>query len=302
MRHVSTPRSLDLAPGVTRARVATARGAHAALVAGDPGGPVVLLVPGFTGSKEDFLAVLAPLAASGARAVAIDQRGQCDTPGTGRESDYTLDALAADLVAVAEALDAAPVHLVGHSLGGLVARAAVLAEPSRWASLVLLGSGPAAVPPAQHEGLQALREALPATPLPVVWEIAAARDRANGVPSPPPEVAAFLRRRFLANDAAAVRAKAAILLEEPDRVEELAAVLAAGDLPAAVVTGADDDVWSPAEQERMAALLHRRWLVVPGAGHSPAVDDPATTAAALICGWEPRHGSAASIPGGHDRG
>src|SRR5918997_893590 len=34
------------------------------------------------------------------------------------------------------------VHLVGHSFGGLVSRAAVLADPSLFASLTLLGSGP----------------------------------------------------------------------------------------------------------------------------------------------------------------
>ena len=215
------------------------------------------------------------------RVVTVDQRGQCDSPGTGRETDAGLAALAADLVALGEALDDRPAHLVGHSLGGLVARAAVLAAPRRWASLTLLGSGPAAVPAAQHEGLLALRAALPGTPLPVVWEVAQARDRANGVPPPPAEVQAFLRRRFLANDAAAVRAKAAILLEEPDRVDALAAVLAAEALPAAVVTGADDDVWSPAEQESMAARLDRPWVVIPDAGHSPAVDAPAATVEAL---------------------
>jgi pimeloyl-ACP methyl ester carboxylesterase len=115
----------------------------------------------------------------------------------------------------------------------------------------------------------------------VVWEVAQARDRANGVPLPPAPVQAFLRRRFLANDACSLRAKAAILLEEPDRVAALAAVLAAEAMPAAVVTGADDDVWSPAEQEQMAARLDRPWIEVPGAGHF-AVDAPAATVAALM--------------------
>ena len=36
-----------------------------------------------------------------------------------------------------------PLHLVGHSFGGLVTRAAVLAEPALFTSLTLLGSGPA---------------------------------------------------------------------------------------------------------------------------------------------------------------
>jgi pimeloyl-ACP methyl ester carboxylesterase len=42
-------------------------------------GPVVLLVPGYTGSKEDFLPLLRPLARAGFRAVAMDQRGQFES-------------------------------------------------------------------------------------------------------------------------------------------------------------------------------------------------------------------------------
>ena len=44
-------------------------------------GAPVLLVPGYTGSKEDFIAVLAPLAAAGHEVLAIDQRGQYESPG-----------------------------------------------------------------------------------------------------------------------------------------------------------------------------------------------------------------------------
>jgi pimeloyl-ACP methyl ester carboxylesterase len=40
-----------------------------------------LLVAGYTGSKEDFAPLLAPLADAGLRAVAIDQRGQYESPG-----------------------------------------------------------------------------------------------------------------------------------------------------------------------------------------------------------------------------
>ena len=55
------------------------------LAALDTGGDgvrgTVLLVAGYTGSKEDFAPLLAPLAEAGFRAVAIDQRGQYESPG-----------------------------------------------------------------------------------------------------------------------------------------------------------------------------------------------------------------------------
>ena len=59
---MSTPTSLELPDGVRRTTIDTARGAFAALEAA-PGSGVcerdaALLVPGYTGSKEDFLAIL----------------------------------------------------------------------------------------------------------------------------------------------------------------------------------------------------------------------------------------------------
>ena len=48
-------------------------------------------VPGYTGSKEDFLPVLEPLAAAGRLVVAMDLRGQYQSPppptGTGYAPD-----------------------------------------------------------------------------------------------------------------------------------------------------------------------------------------------------------------------
>src|ERR671913_60548 len=133
-------------PGVRRRDLPTPVGPVAALEAAGPGstGPPVVLVPGYTGTKEDFAAILTPLAAAGRRLFAIDQRGQFETPGPDSAAAYTVDALAADLLAVVREVGR-PAHLVGHSFGGLVARAATIADPAAVASLVLLDSGPAAI-------------------------------------------------------------------------------------------------------------------------------------------------------------
>ncbi|MGY2061862.1 alpha/beta hydrolase, partial [Nocardia gipuzkoensis] len=87
-----------------------------------------VLVPGFTGSKEDFHALLPPLAAAGFRCVAYDQRGQFESEGPDDPDDYTIADFTADLLGVVESLDA-PVHLLGHSFGGYVARNAVVSRP-----------------------------------------------------------------------------------------------------------------------------------------------------------------------------
>ena len=63
----------------------------------------------------------------------VDQRGQYESPGPDDPAAYTVAELAGDVLAVARAAAGGtgrPLHLVGHSFGGLVARAAVLADPA----------------------------------------------------------------------------------------------------------------------------------------------------------------------------
>src|SRR4249919_2471464 len=88
----------------------------------------VLLLPGYTGSKEDFAPILDPLAANGFRAVAIDLPGQYESPGPDDEAAYAPMALGAVCAVVARDLAAGGrLVLLGHSFGGLVARGAALA-------------------------------------------------------------------------------------------------------------------------------------------------------------------------------
>jgi len=54
---------------------------------------VALLVPGYTGSKEDFMPLLRPLASAGIRAIAIDQRGQYESAWAGDSAGYEIDRL-----------------------------------------------------------------------------------------------------------------------------------------------------------------------------------------------------------------
>ena len=49
-------------------------------------------MPGYTGSKEDFAPLLAPLAAAGFAATAIDLPGQYESPGPADPAGYTPDA------------------------------------------------------------------------------------------------------------------------------------------------------------------------------------------------------------------
>lgn len=268
-----------------RTTVPGTAGPLAALDTGPGSRGTVLLVAGFTGSKEDFAPLLAPLSAAGWRVVAVDQRGQYESDGPDDPAAYTVDLLAADLVAVGRSLreDAdGPLHLVGHSFGGLVARGAVLADPGLYDSLVLLGSGPGGLTGPRAELLDHLAPLLDAGGVPLVaqtlQQLAMTDPRAMAVPATTRE---FLDRRFAANTEAGLRGMAEAMTTEPDRVAELAATA----VPVLVAHGEADDAWTPAAQADMATRLGARHEVVADSVHSPAIEAPARTLELLTDFW-----------------
>jgi len=281
---VSTPRTLTLPDGVTRVDVATSRGSFAALTAGpvDAAAPVVVLVPGWTGSKEDFATLLPELAASGRRVVAFDQRGQFETPGDDNESSYAMGELAADLGAVCCAVSPVAVDLVGHSFGGLVAARAVIDDPSQVNSLVMLCSGPGALPADRHGDLHRLVQALSSSGPEATWQAMRERERLSGVTMPPAEVEAWLRQRFLQTHPVALAAKTRHLTSAEDCRTELRE----RPTPVLVMAGEHDDGWPVQVQADMAALIGATLVVLAGLGHSPAVEDPAATAEHLLRFWD----------------
>lgn len=297
---MSVPPYVTLPARVRRVDLPTASGPLAALRADPPervaGRSDVLLVPGFTGSKEDFIAILDPLAAAGHRVTALDLRGQCDSTGPEEESAYTVEALGADVRRVLAGL-AGRVHVLGHSFGGLVARSAVVADPAGVASCTLLASGPAALPPPGADQLRAARAILDRGGVPAVW--AASRSLELRDPSyrpPPPDVAAFLERRYLGTPAACLGGMARALLTEPDRVDELRAAAERAGVPLLVAYGPGDDAWPPAAQAEMAQRLGARHVVVPGARHSPAVERPTLTVELLLDFWRSVDAPSPALP------
>ena len=266
------------AGGAARVTFDVPGGRIAGLQAGADDAEPVLLVPGYTGSKEDFGPILRPLVESGYRATAIDMRGQYESPGHG---EYTVDALGADLRAVAAQLGDR-VHLVGHSFGGLVARSAVIGRPGGFASLTLLGSGPAGLDGGRRARMELLRPVLATHGIVAVYDAMEALSAAEpGYVAHPPQIAAFLRHRFLAGDPAMLLGMGDSLIGEPDRVDNLAAT----GLPLLVMCGVGDDAWTPDVQAQMAKRLRAPYVVVPGAAHSPAVENPQFTAETLVAFW-----------------
>ncbi|MDI3407761.1 alpha/beta fold hydrolase [Streptomyces cavernicola] len=280
---MSRPPTFTPPPGTRAYQLATARGEFAVhdLAPRDAAlKGTVMLLPGFTGSKEDFVALLAPIAAAGYRAVAVDGRGQYESEGPADDrSPYAQGELARDVLAQAAALGGR-VQLLGHSLGGQIARAAVLLDPAPFASLTLMSSGPAQISPSQQERVKLLQDGLAVLDMAQVWEAMQSLE--------PPEEAdtgdgnGALRARWLRHSPAQLAATGQQLRIEPDRVDELAALR----LPVHVLSGAYDDTWPVPLLDAMAERLSARRTVVDGADHSPNTDRPEQTAQALIAFWD----------------
>ncbi|MER7501884.1 alpha/beta hydrolase [Nonomuraea pusilla] len=281
---MSTPRFLNLPPGVAPHRIETPQGTFAALQALPVSGVVerwpALLVPGLTGSKEDFIAVLMTLAQSGRQVIAVDLRGQYETQGPDDPAAYTCPSLGADIDALAQVIGGGePIHLVGHSFGGLVAREAVIDGRTRFASFTLMSSGPAAIEGRRARSARETMREVAELGLEHVWHHTLEPEAlAAGVSE---EIVAFLRKRLLANSPTALRCMTEEVLGMRDRTDELRQI----DVPTLVLFGENDDGWSPETQSEMAARLGAESVVVPGAVHSPAVEAPETTAAALVRFW-----------------
>ncbi|HSZ39546.1 MAG TPA: alpha/beta fold hydrolase [Trebonia sp.] len=293
---MSTPTTLELPEGVRRTTAGSARGTFAVLealpVSGLPELGTALLVPGYTGSKEDFITILGELAAGGRRVLAVDMRGQYQTPGPDDPDAYRLENLGQDIAALAAATETR--HLVGHSYGGLVSREAILSRAAFTpASFTLLSSGPAAVPGERAKALRYFLDVAGDTPpgeelrarVTELWQTRMRpRAEAAGVPA---DIVGFLTERMLASNPAGLVTMAADLLDAEDRTAELAT----RKIPTFILYGEDDDAWPAEVQEEMAAALRAARSCIPGAAHSPAVEAPATTAAALTDFWDAAEGA-----------
>jgi pimeloyl-ACP methyl ester carboxylesterase len=250
--------------------------------------PTALLIPGYTGSKEDFAPMMDAIAAGGFDALAIDMPGQYESAGPDDEAAYVpaaLGAVIADLVGKLAA-EGGPVVLLGHSYGGLVARAAVLAG-APVVGLTLMDTGPSELP----EGLR--RQVLDiGEPTMREHGIAAAqklREQLDAMAPPNPgqtaALTAFLRERFLRSQPAALLGKARALRVEPDLVSSLARVLHTSGIPCLVCCGEFDDAWPVSTQRDMADRLDADFAVIRAARHSPNTENPEDLLATLLPTW-----------------
>ncbi len=259
-----------LPAGITASIFAAPSGPLATISCGEQDAPPVLLVPGATGSKEDFLLMLPILAAAGFFVLSFDLAGQYESAGAGPENlapprgHYDYELFVDDLVAVLADVGR-PAHVVGYSFAGIVAGLAYAREPTLFASLTLLSC-----PPLAGQSFRGVSRIGPVTGLAsgrvgaalMVWGI-----QRNLVAVPPGRLR-FVRARFALTRRQSVSDIVALMKHSPD----LAAILRDAPLPKLIAVG-EHDLW-PTELHAEFAHALRAGLAVYPAGHSPCETSP----------------------------
>jgi len=97
-------------------------------LSGPPTGPWLVLINGLADDLQTWSANIPAFAAAGYRVLAYDNRGV--GLSSRPKGPYTTDLLAADLHALLVHLDVREFHLLGVSMGGMVAQAYALEHPN----------------------------------------------------------------------------------------------------------------------------------------------------------------------------
>ena len=214
-----------------------------------------------------------PALAPGFRVLRVDMRGHgnSDVP----PPPYTLEGFAEDVHGLLEALRLAPGHVIGLSLGGMVAQLLALDHPKAVRSLVLADTNSTlsaeARPAMVERGEAAKRGGMVA-----VVDGTLARWFTPGFLTA--EVVARCRERLLRDDVRAWAAswRAISELDTEPRLKEIR-------VPTLVITGEADTAAPVARAQAMAALIPgARLKVLPGAPHMAPLECPEPFNAAVL--------------------
>lgn len=261
-------------PGSVASRFAAPSGELAVVSLGDPADPRVVLVPGVSGSKEDFLLVLPVLAASGYYVQSYDLAGNyesADAAPADPGAHYSYELFVDDLTVFLEA--GGPAHLLGYSFAGTVAEIVTVQRPDLVRSLALL-----AVPPEPGNGFRGVKILGPFTWM-TTGTIGAALMRwgivtnKNKVPQTRLD---FVRMRF---ERTTMRSMADIIMLMK-KAPELRPQLRDAAIPKLVAVGSHD-LW-PLELHAEFAERIGAGLAVYDTGHSPCETTPNQLARDLL--------------------
>jgi 2-succinyl-6-hydroxy-2,4-cyclohexadiene-1-carboxylate synthase len=240
---------------------------------GPPAAPAIVLLHGFTGSKDGWLSLRRALAAR-RRVVAVDLPGHGGTPASADRSADSLPDTAELIVRTLDSIDVRRFSLLGYSMGGRIALGLALDHPRRVQRLLVesasAGLRDARDRQARRRADEALAERLEQAGIEAFvreWEalaLFASHARLDAA------LREEVRRRRHACSPAGLAAslRAAGAGVQPwlgDRLGELA-------IPVCVVVGALDEKFRAIGAWMTGRIAGARMEIVPGSGHTPHLE------------------------------
>jgi 3-oxoadipate enol-lactonase len=247
---------------------------------GTPGAPPLLLIMGMSGTSlhwgEAFLDELRPYF----DVIAFDHRGV--GASTALDGAITIEEMAQDTAGLLAALSIGEAHVVGISMGGMIAQELALAHPELVSTLTLGctycgGEGSALSAP---EVVQRLAEAMLSgdreRALRVVFEVSVSREAEAANPALYPQMLSIAERRAVAVPVIMAQMQACAA---HDASERLASVRA----PTLVVHGTEDELLPVQNGRAIAArIAGARLEILDGAGHLFFWEQPQRSAALVL--------------------
>src|SRR5262245_16826208 len=237
-------------------------------------GPGLLLVHGYGGAKEDFQDHV-PTLARDHTVVVFDHRGHGSSDKPADRAAYSLDRLVRDTLQVADAVGLDQFRLLGHSMGGMIARKVAIDAPDRVSALIMMDTcaGPTpnwepsllelAADVAFEQGKDALKELLDfaaALETPAYLRCIAER----------PGYQAFVDRKWADLSEIMWGAMAIAIAHQPDHLPAMSML----DTPVLVIVGEQDVAFVAASEQMADAIAGAQLEVIPDAGHSPQFENP----------------------------
>ena len=212
------------------------------------------------------------------RCIAFDFRGQGKSEVT--SDGYDMETLYEDAAALIEALDFAPCHFVGLSMGGFIAMRLAARRPDLIKSLILLETS---ADPEPSENIPKYRQfsfivrwlgpgLVVNQIMPVMFGQKFLADPARA------EQRQEWRHRMTSNHRIGItRATTGVITRRSiyDEIEKI-------HVPTLIIVGDQDVATVPAKSQRIhERIAGSRLLIIPGAGHTSTVEEPAAVNAAI---------------------
>lgn len=228
-------------------------------------GTPLVVAHGYTGAGRDWHKVVDRLATE-RPVLTYDHRGHGESTW-GPAGGYTRRRLGADLVDLLDTFGVDRAHMLGHSLGGLIALDLALDHPERVASLLAVDTAAATVAEIDLVSTEQLadhgrRDGMPA----VVAEMIAGLDEMEGPPLLSPQA-----REAMIYTLGAVDPEVLSALADELNHYDVASRLGEIACPTTVIVGSEDHLRAAAD-DLAGGIAGAELVVLDGVGHNPQLE------------------------------